>query len=146
MKYLRFIILFIVFIGMVIYVRKTGAREYGENNKVLKNGVTFEGVVTDIKISRNHSFGILTVNVLNSSVKEFSKKLNHGIYPYKIQGKQAEIYLPIFIERQIGDTIKLFSDKQVIYYKSKKSQDEGEVYIITEPEDIEFVKENTIFK
>lgn len=131
---------------MVIYLRKTGTKEYDENNKVLKNGIIFEGVVTDIKISRNHSFGVLTVNVFNSNVKEFSKKLKHGIYPYQIKGEQAEIYLPIFIERQIGDSVKLVSNKQIIYYKGEKSKDEGDVYIITEPEDIDFVKENTMFK
>ena len=146
MKYLRFVILFIVFIGMVIYLSTTGTKEYTENNKILKNGVVIGGTVADIKISNNHGFGILSVNVSNSTVKEFSKKLEHGIYPYQINGNQAEIYLPIFIERQIGDSVKLDSDKQIIYYKGKKSKDEGEVYIITEPTDIDFVKENTLFK
>lgn len=146
MKYLRYAILFLGFIVMVIYITTNGSKEYHEKNKVLNNGVVFEGIVTDIKISRNHSFGILTVNVFNSNVKEFSKKLRQGIYPYKIRGKDAEIYLPIFIQRQIGDSIKLVSDKQIIYYKGEKSKDEGDVYIITEPEDIEFVKDNTMLK
>ena len=75
MKYLRFVILFIVFIGMVIYLSTTGTKEYTENNKILKNGVVFGGTVADIKISNNHGFGILSVNVSNSTVKEFSKKL-----------------------------------------------------------------------
>jgi hypothetical protein len=146
MRYLRFVILFIVFIGLIIYLSTTGTKEYTENNKILKTGIVFEGTVTDIKISNNHGFGILTVSVFNSNVKEFSKKLKHGIYPYQIKRKQAEIYLPIFIERQIGDSVKLISDKQIIYYKGKKSKDEGDIYIITEPTDIEFVKENTMFK
>ncbi|MFY7816403.1 MAG: hypothetical protein ACOVRK_14575 [Chryseobacterium taeanense] len=146
MKYLRFIIMFIVFVGMVIYFKKTGTEEYAEKNKVLKNGVIFDGIVTDIKISRNHSFGILTLDIANSNVKNFSKKLKEGIYPYQIKDKQAEIYLPIFTERQIGDSVKLISDKEIIYYNGKKSKDEGEVYIITNPTDIDFVKENTMFK
>jgi hypothetical protein len=131
---------------LIIYLSTTGTKEYTENNKILKTGIVFEGTVTDIKISNNHGFGILTVSVFNSNVKEFSKKLKHGIYPYQIKRKQAEIYLPIFIERQIGDSVKLISDKQIIYYKGKKSKDEGDIYIITEPADIEFVKENTMFK
>jgi len=138
--------MFIVFAGMVIYLKKTGTEEYAEKNKVLKNGVIFEGIVTDIKISRNHSFGILTLNIANSNVKNFSKKLEAGIYPYQIKDKQAEIYLPIFTERQIGDSVKLISDKEIIYYNGKKSKDEGEVYVITNPTDIDFVKENTMFK
>ncbi len=138
--------MFIVFVGMVIYFKKTGTEEYAEKNKVLKNGVIFDGIVTDIKISRNHSFGILTLDIANSNVKNFSKKLKEGIYPYQIKDKQAEIYLPIFTERQIGDSVKLISDKEIIYYNGKKSKDEGEVYIITNPTDIDFVKENTMFK
>lgn len=138
--------MFIVFVGMIIYFKKTGTEEYVEKNKVLKNGVVFEGTVTDMKISRNHSFGILTLNLVNSNVKDFSKKLEEGIYPYQIKEKKAEIYLPIFAERQIGDSVKLISDKEIIYYNGKKSKDEGEVYVITNPTDIDFVKENTIFK
>lgn len=138
--------MFIVFVGTIIYFKKTGTEEYAEKNKVLKNGVVFEGTITDIKISRNHSFGILTLNIVNSNVKDFSKKLEKGIYPYQIKEEQAEIYLPIFAERQIGDSVKLISDKEIIYYKGEKSKDEGEVYIITDPTDIDFVNENTIFK
>lgn len=145
MKYVRFIVLFVVFIGIVLYVTNTGTKEYDEINKVLKNGVVFEGSVTDIKKSNNHSFGILTINVSNSTVKEFSKELKQGIYPYQIKDKKAEIYLPVYIEKQIGDHVKLISDRQIIYYKGKKTEDEGEVYVITNTSDVNFVKENSIF-
>jgi hypothetical protein len=137
--------LFIVFIGMVVFITRTGAKEYTEENKVLKNGIVFEGTITDIKRSNNHSFGILTVNISNLTVKEFSKKLKYGIYPYQIKDRKAEIYLPIFIERQVGDHVKLISNEQMIYYNSKKSEDNGEVSIITNASDIDFVKENSIF-
>ncbi|MGE8524956.1 hypothetical protein [Chryseobacterium rhizosphaerae] len=146
MKYLRFIILFIIFIGVVIFLTRTGTKEYTQKNKLLKNGITIEGVVTGIKRSHNHGFGILAINVTESNVTEFSSQLSDGIYPYKVKGKYAEIYLPIFIQREIGDHIKLISDKEIIYYDGKKSKDEGEVYIITNSEDIDFVKENSSFK
>jgi len=145
MKHIKFILLFLVFIGSILYITKKGAKEYTDTNAVLKNGVVFEGTVTDIKRSHNHGFGVLSVNVSNSNVNEFSKELKHGIYPYRIKGKKAEIYLPIYIEREIGDRIKLISDREIIYYKGKKSEDKGEVYIITNPSDINFVKENSIF-
>lgn len=146
MKYLRFIILFIAFVGIVIYLSKSGTKKSIEQNEFLNNGIVIEGVVTNIKRSDNHSFGILTLDIVHSNVDEFSSKLKEGIYPYQIRGKQAEIYLPIFIERNVGDSVKLISDKQIIYYKGEKSKDEGEVYIITNPIDIDFVKEHTIFK
>src|SRR6201989_1116584 len=75
MKYIKFVILCIAFMGLVLYVTTTGSKERDEQNKVLKNGVTFEGYITDIKKSNNHSFGILTVNISGSTVKEFSKEL-----------------------------------------------------------------------
>jgi len=103
-----------------------------------------EGFVTDIKKSSNHGFGILTVYVSNSTVKEFSKELKQGIYPYQIKDKKAEIYLPIYVERRIGDRVKLISDRQIIYYKGEKTKDDGEVYIITNTSDVNFVKENSI--
>lgn len=146
MKYLRFIILFIILIGVVIFLTRTGSQEYTEKNKLLKNGIIIEGVVTSIKRSHNHSFGILAINVTKSSVTEFSSQIPDGIYPYKIKGKYAEIYLPIYIQREIGDHIKLISDKEIIYYDGKKSKDEGEVYIITNSEDIDFVKQNSSLK
>ncbi|KMQ66547.1 hypothetical protein ACM46_03185 [Chryseobacterium angstadtii] len=146
MKYAKFVILFIVFIGLVLYVTKTGAKEYADENSILKNGVVFEGTVIDIKRSNNHSFGILRINVIHSTVKEFSEQPKQGIYPYRIKDKKAEIYLPIYVGRQIGDHVKLISDKQIIDYKGKNTEDQGEVYIITDASDINFVKENTLFK
>lgn len=131
---------------VMVYITTTGSKEYEEKNKVLKNGVIFEGTVSDIKISNNHSFGILTIDIFNSTVTDFSKKISQGMYPYQIKGNKAEVYLPVFIERQIGDSVKVDSDKQMIYYKGKKTQDQGEVYIITEPIDINFVKKHTMFK
>jgi len=146
MKYLRFIIIFVLFAGLVILLTQTGAKEYAEKNKVLRNGVTFEGVVTDIKRSNNHSFGILSVNISKSNVNDFSAKPEEGIYPYQIREKQAEIYLPVFVQREVGDSVKLISDQEIVYYKGQKSSDKGEVYIITESEDIDFVKQNSSFK
>ena len=146
MKYLRFIIIFVLFAGLVILLTRIGAKEYAEKNKVLKNGVTFEGVVTDIKRSNNHSFGILSVNISKSNVNDFSAKPEQGIYPYQIRGKQGEIYLPAFVQREVGDSVKLISDQEIVYYKGQKSSDKGEVYIITESEDIDFVKQNSLFK
>lgn len=146
MKYLKYIIGLILFIGIIIFLNKTGSEEYAEKNKILKNGVVFEGVITGIQRSHNHSFGILSVNISQSNVNAFSAKPEQGIYPYRIRGKQAEIYAPLFIQRQIGDHVKLISDEETVYYKGAESSDKGEIYIITESGDIDFVKENSRFR
>lgn len=145
MKYVRWIILFIVFIGLVLYITNEETKEYDKQNQALKNGVVFEGLITGIKKSNNHSFGVLTLSVFKSNFKEFSEELKEGMYPYQIKDRKAEIYLPIYMERQIGDHVQLISDRQIIYYKGKNTEDKGEVYIITDPSDIDFVKKNSIF-
>jgi len=148
MKYLRFIIIFIVFVGMIIYLKKTGKEEYTEKNKVLENNVNFSGQVIDIKQSNNHAFGIISLQITQSSVKEFNDKLKNGIYPYRIQGNIAELYTIIPDGIQEGDIVDLKSKEKNshFYYVKTKQKSEGYIWVITEPLDIAFVKKNTIFK
>ena len=151
MKYLRFIVLFVVFIGMIIYVNKVDAEDSNRINKALNNNVRFEGYIVDIKQSNNHAFGIIRLELTESSTGEFDKKINdtlkNGIYPYRIKGTQAELYtvIPDGIDEE--DIVKLKSnEKNCHYYNVKTKQNsEGDIWMITNDTDIDFVKENTIF-
>jgi hypothetical protein len=151
MKYLRFIILFFGFIGMVIYLNITGEEESNRINKALNNNVKFEGYIVDIKQSNNHAFGIIRLELTESSIGEFDKKikdtLKNGIYPYRIKGTQAELYTIIPDGIDEGDIVKLkSSEKNSNYYNVKtKENSHGEIWMITSDTDINFVKENTIF-
>jgi hypothetical protein len=151
MKYLRFIILFFGFIGMVIYLNITGEEESNRINKALNNNVKFEGYIVDIKQSNNHAFGIIRLELTESSIGEFDKKikdtLKNGIYPYRIKGTQAELYTIIPDGIDEGDIVKLkSSEKNCHYYNVKTKQNsEGYIWMITNDTDIDFVKENTIF-
>lgn len=140
--------MFILFIGMIIYLKKTGTEEYAEKNKVLDNDVNFSGQVIGIKQSDNHAFGIISLQVTRSSVKDFNDKLENGIYPYRIQGNIAELYTIIPDGIQEGDIVNLKSKEKNshFYYVKTKQKSEGYIWVITEPLDINFVKENTIFK
>lgn len=148
MKYLRFFILFIVFIAIVMYVSSNGSDEYEGKNKVLDNNVSFAGNVTDVKQSNNHTFGIITLNLTKSNVKDFNGQLEDGIYPYRILGNTAELYTIIPDGIRIGNSVSLKSNEKNshYYYVKTKQKSEGYVWVITEPTDIEFVKENSIFR
>ena len=88
----------------------------------------------------------MSIDITHSNVNYFCSRLKEGSYPYKIIGKKGEIYLPIYIERKIGDKIKLISNEETIYYYGKLSNDEGDIYIITNPIDINFIKDNSELK
>ena len=147
MKYLRFFIVFVFFIVMVLYVNSTGSKEYDEENKVMENNVSFKGFVIDIKQSNNHAFGIISLKLTESSVKEFKDSLKNGIYPYRLQGSLAELYTIIPDGINYGDSVSLKSTERNshFYYVKTRQKSEGYIWVVTEPEDIEFVKNNTIF-
>lgn len=137
---------------MVIYVDRVDAEDSNRINKALNNNVKFEGYIVDIKQSRNHAFGIIRLELTESSTGEFDKKINdtlkNGIYPYRIKGAQAELYtvIPDGIDEE--DIVKLkSSEKKCHYYNVKTKQNsEGYIWMITNDTDIDFIKENTIFK
>ncbi|MBT2620782.1 hypothetical protein [Chryseobacterium sp. ISL-6] len=152
MKYLRFFIVFIVFATIVIFFKKTGAKEDIRLNNVLNNNVELNGYVTNIKQSRNHAFGIIQLRLTHSSIKEFNKSLNdtvkNGIYPYRIEGSLAELYTIIPGGINEGDSVRLKScEKNSHYYNVQtKQSSEGYIWVVANSTDIDFVKENTMFK
>jgi len=146
MKYLRFIILITIFVCIVIYFNKQSSVEQIESNNYLNNGIVFEGTVTRFKASNNHTFGIIQLKITKSNVKEFNKILKSGIYPYRIKGDLAELYCTVSIDRKLGDVVKVLSNESTIYYNPEKDTEQGSIYTITDIYNINFVKENTMFK
>ncbi|MCL1674235.1 hypothetical protein [Elizabethkingia meningoseptica] len=148
MKYLRFIILFIIFIGVIVFLTKKETKNSIERDKVLHNNVIFNGIVTDIKTSNNHNFGILVLSIYKSNIKESKSSLSKGIYPYKIQGNSAEVYnyIPDGINK--GDKVELNSNEKKCYYYYNKTKEkfEGNIKIITDPTDLNFINTHTIFR
>ncbi len=140
--------MFIVLVGMIIYLKKTGTQEYAKKNEVLDNDVNFSGHVIAVKQSNNHAFGIIILKIIQSNVNNFNDKLKNSIYPYRIQENIAELYTIIPDGIQEGDIVNLKSKEKNshFYYVKTKQKSEGYIWVITEPLDIDFVKENTIFK
>jgi uncharacterized protein with FMN-binding domain len=140
------IIILLVFSVIFFFIFfKVSKKELQENERLMKNNIVFEGVVTNTKVSGNHAFGIIELKLSQSNTTEFNKKINDGIYPYKIKGNVAEIYCTVSIERKKGDTVKVVSNEETVYYNYKNSKEVGDIYIVTDSNNIEFVNKNTFF-
>ncbi|MDO5614807.1 MAG: hypothetical protein Q4G16_01360 [Cruoricaptor ignavus] len=117
-----------------------------ESQIYLYNNVEFEGYVTNFERSNNHSFGIIQLKVIKSNTLDFDKKIETGIYPYKIKGDIAEIYCTVSVDRKKGDVVKVISNNETVYYNPERGNEEGSIFIITDPYNIKFVKKNSSFK
>ncbi len=124
---------------------KANEEESKENETLMSNNIEFEGIVTNTKVTGNHSFGIIELKLSKSNISEFNKKTKIGIYPYKIEGNVAEIYCTVSTERKKGDTVKVVSNEQTVYYNYEKSKEMGSLYIVSDSYNIDFVKNNTGF-
>lgn len=148
MKNLNIIILLLIFILLVFFVFYTGKKEASKRNEILNNNIYFKGKVTNIKTSNNHAFGIIFLDIDSCNVKDFEKQPTEGIYPYKIKGNRAEIYINIPDGISNGDEVVLNSNKKMVYfsYVQSNQQFEDGIGVVNDPIDIDYVKTNTSFK
>lgn len=146
LKYLWYIILLGSFVAVIIYYNKSSDVAMKQSAKHLQNNVEFEGYVTGFEQSDNHAFGVIHLKLTKSNTREFNKVIKEGIYPYRIKGNIAELYCTVSVERKKGDIVKLISEEETVYYNPQNSKEEGSIFIITDPYNIDFVKEHTVFK
>ncbi|SIT19092.1 hypothetical protein [Chryseobacterium gambrini] len=148
LKYLWYIILLALFVVFIIYYNKSSDVAMKQSEQYLKNNVEFEGYVTGFEQSNNHAFGVIHLKLTKSNVQKFNKTIKNNIYPYRIQGTIAELYTTIPDGLQKLDVYKVSSNthQYTITYKSNNKSYTSDLYIIKDPYNIDFVKENTIFK
>ncbi len=144
MRYLKYVILLILFVVFFLWLHKNDDRVRTQEQKLLHNDVTFTGEVVSIKISHNHSFGIIFLKLGKSNTNRFDKSIVKGKFPYRIYGTSAELYTHIPDGIAVGDVVSVISNRgTAIYsYKNPKQQYEGFINIIMDPNDIEFIKGN----
>lgn len=148
MKYwLRFPILICLFIIMVICININGSEEAEKRDRVLNNNIEFKGYVTDLRVSNNHAFGIIQLQLTESSVSIFNDSLQNEIYPYKILGDVAEIYTTVPADLDYYDTISVKSKSHEINFEASKSHKKyiSELYVVEDSENIKYVKKKTLF-
>lgn len=146
LKYFKYIILLGFLVAVVIYYNKRSAIAMRQSADYLHNNIEFEGYVTGFEKSDNHAFGVIHLKLTKSNVTKFDKKIENGIYPYKIEGNIAEVYCTVSVERKKGDIVRLVSNNETIYYNPQNSNEKGSIFIILDSYNINFVKEHTIFK
>ncbi|GJN58630.1 hypothetical protein ELAN_21850 [Elizabethkingia anophelis] len=148
MKYLKYLILFSFFIGVIIYYNKRSDIAMKQSAEYLRNNVEFEGYVTGFEQSNNHAFGIIHLKLTKSNISEFNKIIDQGIYPYKIKDGMAELYTSIPEGLQKNDIYIINSNRHKYSFidKTQKNTYISDLFIITDSFDIDFVKKNTEFK
>jgi hypothetical protein len=149
MRYIYLVVLVIVFVSLVAYCCHSGEKRLEIRDRVMLNGLFIKGKVLAVKTSKNHSFGILLLKVDSLNTGKFADTiLKEGIYPCKIAKGKAEIYVAISDGIQVGDEVIVDSDKKTAsyHYIKENKHYEGYLGVVIDPYDIEYVKENTVFK
>jgi hypothetical protein len=141
-----FPVLIVIMAIIAFLAYKSGQKEIKRDEKLIRNGIVFSGIVEDYKISNNHCFGILKLKITESNRPFFECKSKKIFYPYKIKDTIAEIYIHI-CDIQNGFKVKLNSNnKTVTVLKGNDILQELEIAMVHEDTDINFARKNTIFK
>src|SRR5690554_946674 len=113
------------------------------SDELLANNVEFSGKIVGLKVSNNHLFSIITIKIDSTTTKEFLPS-GTQTYPYRIKDSVAEIYHYTSTYLQKGTRVKLNSNqKKIRFYNRNSFMYELDMWIITEKENIEFIKNNT---
>lgn len=155
MKLLKILLWLAVFITTTFFVIKYFFKfqnEVDEKNGIyLNSNVVFGGIVTALKISNNHRFGIITLHVERQYLPVFnqgSPTNGNMIFPYKIQNAIAEVYDLVPSGLSLGDSVYINSNERVIkyFYIKENKQFIGRLKMITNSLDIDFVNQNSKVK
>lgn len=142
-KYSIIIIIILVIISSISNSKKLEKERKTSN--LMSNNIEFSGIVTDIKISKNHDFGIITIRIDKTNSKKFNPIIDENhLFPYIIKDSTAEIYTVVSKNLKKGDSVRLSSnDKNAIFSSGNSQLYIDEIYITSVKRDIEFVKENS---
>ena len=141
------IILLSLFSIFIFFTYRFGAKETVKNNDLMKNNIVFSGIITNLNISNNHAFGIMTLKITETNNHLFKSSKGNEIYPYSINDSVAEVYhfIPLEIKKGYKAVVNS-NDKIISIYDGNKFLYEWEISIVSSDIDIEFVKQHTIMK
>ncbi|MES2276963.1 MAG: hypothetical protein V4592_13125 [Bacteroidota bacterium] len=141
------IILLVMFVIIVIVVWQIQRKRGDESSKLLQNNVVFSGKISKIKISSNHNFGIVFLQTSNAVNLPETPNQGNKRFPYLVINGLAEVYTRVPDGINVGDSIKVISNLETVYYCDNiKKKTEEYIYMIDDPIDIKFITENTNFK
>ncbi len=144
-SFFRYLFLLMLFICMICWFNYLREKQQEKFDKYLHNNIEFEGLVTDLKRTGNHEFGIIQLKLTKSHVKYFRDSVQEGIFPYRIRGDIAELYCSVSTDRKLNDTLKVISNNRLIYFNPLFSKEVGNIEIVVDAYNRDFVKKNTVF-
>lgn len=123
------------------------SEQYTKANARVLNHVKFSGKIISLKVSGNHSYGIIGISVLTTNKNEFVDSIQSVMFPYRLSQGYAEFYGYVPVETKIGFNIELDSDKEIMrIYNNDKLVRETAVAVSLEKKNIEFVRKNSKFE
>ncbi|RKS26192.1 hypothetical protein CLV94_1249 [Flavobacterium endophyticum] len=146
MKYKYSIVIIIVLLIIASIIQNKNSDKEKKVSHLMSNNIKFSGIITDLKISKNHTFGVITLKINETNDKKFNPIINEKyLFPYAIKDSVAEIYTTVSDILKRGDSVKVDSDnKEVVFSNKNGILYLGQIYITSVKRDIEFVKENSI--
>lgn len=104
------------------------------------------GVVTFVnkEIRGYHARGIFRMNIINSNIGHYDPRSTQENYYCIIKNGVAEVYDNTVYEMEVGDTIQIDTNKQIIKWLNKGA--EGRMYSISvgEVSFFRYIKENNL--
>ncbi|TPD65397.1 hypothetical protein [Flavobacterium microcysteis] len=145
MKYKYIIPIIIILLIVNSIIQDKNWEKEKRIHDLISNDIKFSGVITDLKISRNHDFGVITIKIKETNRKEFNPILNAKyLFPYAIKDSVAEIYITVSSNLKKGDFVKVDSNnEEAIFSNASGIIYRGQILITSEETNIDFVKENS---
>jgi hypothetical protein len=116
----KLIILLVAFSAIVIAVLQFEQKHGEESSILLRNNIVFSGRISKIKISSNHNFGILFLQIGNITNFLKNQHQKNKKFPYLIIDRAAEVYTKIPNGILVGDSVSVVSNNEIIYYYNNK--------------------------
>lgn len=147
LKYWKVILVVLLFTVIIAWMRRREDRVENYSDELLNTNIVFSGRISSMKISSNHNFGVVFIDIDTSTIDAFHKILVNSIFPYRIAKKKGEIYTLIPDGITVGNKVGVESNKKTIYYYNKlgKKKTEEYIFLVTDPIDIKFIDHNTNF-
>lgn len=119
MKYKYSPIVIIVLLIIVSILNKNDWRkDKAISDRLMSNNIRFSGVISDLKPSINHTFGVITLKIKITNTQFFSPKTGTNLFPYAIRDSVAEIYSTISYNLKKGDLVAVDSNSQEVIFSN----------------------------
>ena len=138
------IVIIVVLIIVSILNKNDWRKDKAISDSLMSNNIRFSGVISDLKPSKNHTFGVITLKIKTTNTQFFSPKRGTNLFPYAIKDSVAEIYTTVSYSLKKGDLVEVDSDSnEVTFSNADGILYTNQISILSEETNIEFVKKTS---